>query len=154
MATPFSRTLRSLHADNFKGASWLAFLGLLALILWFGWFFLAQVDLYETSQSATIMPDNKITAVFPLSTTGHIQPGQPAQVQLEGMTSFIPARVTQASQTSQGLQVTLDLHPAPGSAIQPQPGMRGSVKIETEKASPAALVLRAIGPAGQIGLKL
>ena len=154
MATPFSRTLRSLYADNFRGTSWLALLGLLALALWFSWFFLAQIDLYETSQSATIGTPNKITALFPLSTTGHIRPGQTAQVQLDGLPGNIPARVAQADQTLQGLQVSLDLQPIPGSPVQLQPGLKGTVKIETEKASPAALVLRAIGPAGQIVLAL
>src|SRR4051812_22637943 len=103
MATPFSRTLRSLHADNFKGTAWLALLGLLALVLWFSWFFLAQINIYETSQSATIQPENKITALFPLSAVSKVRPGQPAQVELEGLPGAIPARVVQADQTLQGL---------------------------------------------------
>jgi hypothetical protein len=150
MSTPFSRTLRSLHADNFRGSAWLALLGLLALILWFSWFFLAQVLIYETSQSATIQPENKVTALFPLSATGRVRAGQAAQMQLDGLTGDIPARVSQVDQTLQGLQVSLDLQPLPGSPFQLQPGLKGTVKIETEQSSPAALVLRAISPAGQI----
>ena len=149
MSTPFSRTLRSLHADNFRGSAWLALLGLLALILWFSWFFLAQVLIYETSQSAIIQPEKKVTALFPLSATGKVQPGQTAQMQLEGLPGDIPARVSQVEQTLQGLQVFLDLQPVPGSPVQLQPGLKGTIKIETEQASPAALVLRAISPAGQ-----
>lgn len=150
MSTPFSRTLRSLHADNFRGSVWLVLLGLLALILWFSWFFLAQILIYETSQSASLQPENKVTATFPLSAAGRIRPGQSAQLQLEGLSGDIPAQVSQVEQTLQGFTVSLDFQPVPGSPVQLQPGLKGTVKIETEQASPATLVLRAIGPSGQI----
>src|SRR5436309_107592 len=85
MVTAFSRTLRSLRADNFRGSSWMVLLGLAALIFWLGWFFLAQIIIYDTSQSATVQSTNKATAVFPLSAAGRIQNGQAAQMQLDGM---------------------------------------------------------------------
>jgi hypothetical protein len=153
MSTPFSRTLRSLHADSFRGSSWLVLLGLLALILWFSWFFLAQIFIYETSQSASIQPENKVMAFFPLSTAGRIRPGQSAQMQLYGLVGDrfgnVPAQVIEVRQSLEGMQVILGLQPVPGSTVQLQTGLKGTVKIEIEQASPASLVLRAISPAGQ-----
>jgi hypothetical protein len=155
MSTTFSRTLRSLHADNFRGSSWLVLLGLLALILWFGWFFLAQILIYENSQEASVMPTGQAVALFPLSAAGRIHSGQSARMQLENLSNdrfgSVPARVIQTTQTLQGLQVSLDLQPVSGSPFQLQPGMKGSVKIEVEQVSPAALVLRAIGQSGSTG---
>lgn len=155
MSTTFSRTLRSLHADNFRGSSWLVLLGLLALILWFGWFFLAQILIYETSQQAAVQPTGQVVALFPLAAAGRIQVGQSAQMQLENLTDArygnLPASVTGVTQTLQGLQVSLELHPVSGSPFQLQPGLKGIVKIEVAQASPAALVLRAIGQSGSTG---
>ncbi len=156
MATTFSRTLRSLRADNFKGSSWLVFLGLVALIFWFGWFFLAQILIYATSQSASVQSPTRATAVFPLSEAARLHPGQIARLQLDGLENnpygTVTGRVSAIEQTAQGLQVSLDLQPAPGTPFQLQSAMKGAVKIEVEQASPAALVLRAIGfsPTGQI----
>lgn len=156
MATTFSRTLRSLRADNFRGSSWLVFLGLVALIFWFGWFFLAQILIYATSQSASVQSSTQATAVFPLSEANRLHPGQVARLQLDGLennpSGTLTGRVSGVEQTTQGLQVLLELQPAPGLPFQLQSGMKGTVKIEVEQASPAALVLRAIGvsPTGQI----
>lgn len=156
MATTFSRTLRSLRADNFRGSSWLVFLGLVALIFWFGWFFLAQILIYATSQTATVQSTGRATAVFPLSEASRLHTGQTARLQLDGLENdrfgTITGHVSSIEQTSQGLQVSLDLQPAPDTPFQLQNAMKGTVKIEIEQASPGALVLRAIGvsPTGQI----
>jgi hypothetical protein len=155
MSTSFSSTLRSLRSDNFRGSSWLVLLGLLALILWFGWFFLAQILIYETSQQASIQPTGQVVALFPLSAASQIHAGQPANIQLENLPSDrfgnVPATVVQVNQTIQGLQVMLDLKPVSGSPFQLQAGLKGSVKIEVAQVSPAALVLRVIGDFGSTG---
>jgi hypothetical protein len=156
MATSFSRTLRSLRADNFRGSSWLVILGLAALIFWFGWFFLAQILIYATSQSASVQSPTRATAVFQLSEAPRLHPGQTARLQLDGLENnpygTVTGRVSAIEQTTQGLEVTLDLQPAPDTPFQLQNGMKGTVKIEVEQASPASLVLRTIGvsPTGQI----
>lgn len=156
MVTAFSRTLRSLRADNFRGSSWLVFLGLAALIFWFGWFFFAQILIYANSQSASVQSPARATAVFPLSEATRLHPGQTARLQLDGLENnpfgTVTGRVSSIEQTAQGLQVSLDLQPAPDTPFQLQSSMKGTVKIEVEQASPAALVLRSIGvsPSGQI----
>ncbi|MBN9391555.1 MAG: hypothetical protein J0I20_26215 [Chloroflexi bacterium] len=154
MATTFSHTLRSLRADNFRGSIWLVLLGVLALIFWFGWFFFAQILIYSTSQSASLQSSNRAVAVFPLSEVKRLHPGQTARLQLAGLENngTITGRVSNIEQTAQGLQVSLDLQPAPDVPVQLQNGMSGSVKIEVEQVSPATLVLRAIGaaPGGQV----
>ena len=156
MASSFSHTLRSLRADNFRGSSWLVFLGLIALILWFGWFFLAQILIYATSQSASVQSPTRATAVFPLSEANRLHPGQTARLQLDGLennpSGTVSGRVSGIAQTAQGLQVSLELQPAPDMPFQLQDSMKGTVKIEVEQASPLSLVLRSIGvsPGGQI----
>ena len=154
MATTFSNTLRSLRADNFRGSSWLVILGLLALIFWFGWFFLAQIIIYATSQSVSVQSSNRAVAVFPLSEAKRLHPGETARLQLDGLENYgtITGQVRSIEQTAQGLQVAVVLQPAPDMPVQLQNGMAGSLKIEVEQVSPAALVLRAIGaaPGGQI----
>ena len=49
MAIPFSRSMRSLEQDRFLGAGWVLATGVAILGAWIGWFFLAQIRLYEVS---------------------------------------------------------------------------------------------------------
>ena len=54
MAIPFARSMRSLEADSFRlSGTMLAVAGLL-LAAWCGWFFLAEVSLYEVSEAARV----------------------------------------------------------------------------------------------------
>src|SRR5215468_2522525 len=54
MPQPFSRTLRALDADRFATVVVAVCAVLLLLAVWLGWFFLAQVSVYATSQSARL----------------------------------------------------------------------------------------------------
>jgi len=63
MATAFSRTLRSLAADRFRGTA-LALAGVAALLgMWGVWAVKARVGLYEVTENARLEIDN---AVYPL----------------------------------------------------------------------------------------
>jgi membrane fusion protein (multidrug efflux system) len=54
MATPFSRTLRALESDSFRG-SLLVLVGVIALLGgWLAWFFLAKVVRYEVTDTARL----------------------------------------------------------------------------------------------------
>jgi multidrug resistance efflux pump len=54
MATPFSRTLRALESDSFRG-SLLVLVGVVALLGgWLAWFFLAKVARYEVTDAARL----------------------------------------------------------------------------------------------------
>ena len=54
MPTSFSRSLRSLEADRFRGSLLGIAVGLVLLALWLAWFFFARVALYEISDQARI----------------------------------------------------------------------------------------------------
>ena len=59
MATPFSRTLRALKADRFRG-SLLALTCVIALLGgWMAWFFLARVARYEVTNAARLEVDQE-----------------------------------------------------------------------------------------------
>ena len=54
VATPFSRTLRALKADSFRG-SLLALACVIVLLGgWLAWFFLAKVARYEVTDAARL----------------------------------------------------------------------------------------------------
>lgn len=68
MSTSFSRTLRALDADRFRGGLLvLAVCGLL-LAAWLAWFFLADVALYEVTDDARLEVDREPHVVMSLVT--------------------------------------------------------------------------------------
>ena len=69
MPTPFSRSLRSLHADVSRRYLWMLLVAALVLAVWCAWFVLARVPVYVTSRVARIE----------VSQTAH-----PVQVQVPG----------------------------------------------------------------------
>jgi len=101
----------------------------------------------------------RVRARFPKEVVGIIQPGQTARLKLDGypMTIYgtVPARVT-AVGTEPGLVATPEAIPgtvrveleftAPAdSRIQLRHGMTLTVEVEVARASPVALLMRAIG---------
>lgn len=94
---------------------------------WTIWFFEARVARFETSDRARI-DGTRIIAEFPPS--ARIHPGQLARFLInEG--SF-PARVTRVTGASVELMIDRPLAPQPGT-----------VEVQVESLSPAAMLLRA-----------
>lgn len=63
MSTEFSRSMRALAADGFRGSAWGGLLALALLGAWAAWFFLARVALYEVSQMARLEVDRAVHPV-------------------------------------------------------------------------------------------
>ena len=151
MATPFSRTMRSLKSDGFRVSLAGLLLAMIVLVLWLAWFFLARITLYETSQSATISQAGDITAYFAPTSLGRLSVGQPALVRLtggaEGMPRAIPAMVMNVKDESKQNRVRVDLYALdlPAELAVGQTGLSGQVEVEVEQVSPALLVARASG---------
>jgi membrane fusion protein (multidrug efflux system) len=87
----------------------------------------------------------------PSSVFGRIRAGQPASLRLQGFPWTEYGKVT-ATVTSVGseprsgeVRVELTIDPNPPKTIPLQHGLPGSIEIEVERASPAALALRAVG---------
>lgn len=121
---------------------------------------LARLDAGAVVQAGerlgTIIPGARLKVVggFPAaSALGRVRTGQRAEVRLDGFpwTEYgsLPARVSRVSGELRDGHVwaDLELETAPGSTIPLQHGMPGLVSVETERLSPAALLLRAVGKA-------
>ena len=101
---------------------------------------------------ATIVPDGSLQVVadYDPAAIGRIAPGQRARVRLDGFPwthyGMLGARVARVSSELRDGVIRVELMLEPGdSAIAVAHGMTGTVEIEVEKASPAELLVRALG---------
>jgi membrane fusion protein (multidrug efflux system) len=80
-----------------------------------------------------------------------VRPGQYARLRLEGFAwtqyGSLPARVSSVASEAQDGRVRVELAVEAGARTQIplQHGLPGTVEVETERVSPAVLVLRAAG---------
>ena len=102
----------------------------------------------------TVIPSSplKVVAGFdPAQALGRLRPGQAAQVRLDAFpwTQYgsLAARVARVSGELRDGRVwaDLDLAPDPRSRIPRQHGLTGTVLVESERLSPARLLLRTLG---------
>ncbi len=102
---------------------------------------------------ASIVPEGRlrIVAEFEPAAFGRLQPGQPAKLRLAGFAwaqyGALEASVERvAGELREGrLRVELALRGTPPANLPAQHGLPGSVEVEVERLSPAALLLRAGG---------
>lgn len=146
MTVQFSRSVRSIQADNLRpiliGVAFFAVL----MVGWLLWFFFATIPNYETSTNATYRQQGYVVADFPATAFSHLQRGQSAQ--------FMP--VTAGSTAPFIALVATDLYPESGqvrfvlrgeeeTSFLLVPGLSGQVRVTVERLSPARIVLRAAG---------
>lgn len=110
----------------------------------------------EGQQLGVILPSGglQVVAEFePSAALGKLRPGQRAVVRLQGFPwaqyGTIPAQVSRVADEIRDGKVRVELAVVSGghSRIPYQHGLPGSVEIEIERLSPAALVLRSAGQA-------
>lgn len=110
--------------------------------------------IHEGDRIGAVIPDGKLRAVatFPPSDSlGRIRAGQKASLRLDGFpwTEYgkVAAEVTNVASEPRSGKVRVELLARPESAplIPMQHGMPGSLEIEVERTTPAALVLRSLG---------
>lgn len=173
MASPFSRTMRSLQTDNFYISLAGLITAIVLAIMWGSWFFMAQVTLHEVSQNVQVTDKESVVTEFPSDAHGvtqrtqstrrrvvvadfppeameTIRPGQVALLRLEGkigkQTGTIPAIVINVTSHPRGGGLVELLAEIDANAPNPfEEGVGGEVKIEVEYITPAALVMRASG---------
>ena len=93
----------------------------------------------------------RVVAFFPVTAVGRIRSGHPARLRMDGFpwTQFGMPRATVTdvgSEPADGrVRVELALDPGSAPAISLEHGMSGTAEVEVERASPAVLVLRAVG---------
>jgi len=110
--------------------------------------------LKEGDTLGAILPSGTIRVIAqfpPPAAFGRIRPGQPARLRLEGFPwaqyGTVAATVSRvAGEVRDGrVRVELLVNPQSASRIPLQHGMPGSVEVQVENVSPAALALRAAG---------
>ncbi len=108
----------------------------------------------EGEQLGIILPSGRLQVVAefePSAALGKVHPGQPAIVRLQGFPwaqyGTVSARVSRvAGEIRDGkVRVELAVSSAPHGRIPFQHGLPGSVEVEIERVSPAALILRSAG---------
>jgi multidrug resistance efflux pump len=108
----------------------------------------------EGQQLGVILPRGKLQIIAefaPSAALGKVRPGQPAQLRLQGFPwaqyGTVSAQVARvAGEIRDGkVRVELRLSSASPSRIPFQHGLPGSVEVEIDRISPAALILRSAG---------
>lgn len=143
MSNPFSRTTRSLQADNFTISLLAIGFTVILLLGWGAWIFLAQISLREVSQKVQITNEGVIIAEYAPEALARIKPRQPAQLRpiAESETEPIPAIVTEINEAEQ--QVLL--FASSNAIFDLAPEIVTEVEIEVEQISPVGLIFRASG---------
>jgi hypothetical protein len=131
----FARTLRALHADDFR-ASKLGLLAAVALLAaWTWWMFAARVPQYESTTCVHI-ESSHVIAYFPTEVLNRIHAAQPAIVRFGS--EAIPARVeTVAADHAELVLATSHQPPATASTS-------ATAEVEVSRLSPAAIALRTL----------
>ena len=169
MATPFSRTIRSLQNDEGKGTQILLLVAIFFAILWAAWFLTAKVPYYESSRvfrvvgygreiHRTVWNGNSgkvqkfqgktVVARFPESVLPRIRSGQNALIRLEGdPAQTIHAKVIRVYSGSTGKRGNVRLlAEIPPSGQDPfRKNRKGEVKVEVGQVAPAVMIARTSG---------
>ncbi len=155
MAHSFQRASQSLRADRGISSTIVLTTALLLLMAWVVWALRATVPRYQASLSAcTLTPSSpgrlQIQAEFPPAVLGDIHPGQPALFRPSRDASLpdgaLRARVLHVANEIQNAKANVELSleaPLPSKAAFG--GLPGSVDVEVEQVTPAALLMRSAG---------
>jgi hypothetical protein len=143
MAVSFSRSMRSLEQDNYRFSLIGLIVAVLLLSAWSAWFFLADIALYETSETFEVQRDGSLAVKFSPQALGRIRPGQTVVLYLNGAgehgISSLPGLV---------MDVPSSFRPGDGSVevyvFSPESlgeGVAGQVQVEVDHVSPAQLLM-------------
>lgn len=154
MAAPFDQSMRSLTADGARGPIIVTWLAIALLAAWASWFFFAEMTVREAASARIEVHDGVFRVVaelLPEDSLGRIWPGQKGQLRLTAFpwTQYgtVPVEVAKvADEARDGLvRVELAIRPDYDARIPLTRDLPGTIDIEVEHLSPAALVLRVVG---------
>src|SRR5581483_1736683 len=155
MANSFHRVHRSLGADRGIGSLVALATGLVLLGAWLAWAFCARLPRYESSDSARLQfassAGPQVVAQFQPAALDTLRPGQSAIVRFPDFRpsqyGTVPAQVRRvADEIRNGrIEVVLVVSSPIAGHIPFRNGLSGSVEVEVERISPAALIFRSAG---------
>jgi membrane fusion protein (multidrug efflux system) len=107
----------------------------------------------EGQRLAAIVPESRVQLIAqfaPSAAMGRVRPGQPARLRLDGFPwaqyGSVNAKVTRVAGEVRDGQVRVEFAVVGAPPAVPlQHGLPGTVEVEVERTSPAALVLRNAG---------
>jgi hypothetical protein len=141
MANSFSRSIRSMHRDQFlPGVISLVLLSVV-LALWMAWFFWGSLPVYQTTGHYRVMENSTLLASFPEEVRSQFRPGQPATLEMPdgSLEETIHAEVMRIpTRTDDPVELFLL------SSGQIQDNGSGQVKVLTGNISPAELMWNSI----------
>jgi hypothetical protein len=174
VASPLSRTIRSVALDHFYLSVAGLVIAIVFAIIWGKWFFTAKVTFYESTQHVYVTGDETIVSEFPQEAKGgtqravsvrtrriiaefppeareRIQIGQPAFLALNTsvgkQTGPLEAVVVAVVDDDKKRVLRVEIT-AMLDAERPNPfeeGAPGEVRVESQYITPVALVMRASG---------
>lgn len=149
MSLPFSRSMRSLHADSYR-FSLAMFIGSIGLLTaWAGWFFLARITLYETGQIVGTTRRGTVVVALPSEASGKLRRGQLAVMRLQGTSvdqgGTLPVTVQEVTKKAEQVRVELSVPHQMAAPINWKERMAGQVEIAVDHVSPATLFTQPTG---------
>jgi hypothetical protein len=131
----FARTLRALHADDFRASKFGLLAAAVLLIAWTWWMFAARVPQYESATNVRI-DSGRIIAYFPPDAMRRISVGQPALFHVGDSTFSYRVQSISSEHIDLALPANGQLPTAASSS--------SSAEIEVSRLSPAALAFRTL----------
>ncbi|CAN5751359.1 hypothetical protein BH10CHL1_BH10CHL1_00340 [soil metagenome] len=150
MTVQFSRSVRSIQADNLVPVLvGIAFFALL-MLGWTLWLFFAKLPFYETSTQAAFAQEGYVLAKFSATSLPRIRRGQPAHMQLTDVNhkaTSIPLIAADIDPTKGEVRLILqeDLDDDANEVSYLRAGATGQVKVTVNEVSPLVFILRAAG---------
>lgn len=146
MTVKFSRSVRSIQADNLVPVLVGISFFILLMAGWIIWFFLAKIPTYETSTAAVYQQEGYVIAQFTPEGVERIRRGQAAHFHLTSANrtlQSIPLIVSDVDPIAN--QVRLILRLDSDAIPQLHPGITGAVQVTVKQEPPVLFVLRAAG---------
>jgi len=150
MATSFPNSMRSLQIHSPRKTILGLILSSVLMIVWLVWLLVAQIHLYEVSETILVTGNEVVTVTFPSEAIGLLKRGQTASLMLDGRVGAkigpVPAiilnvndnleeNIVEASVLVYWDEVAFDNFPF-------ESGAEGQIQVEIEQISPIALIMR------------
>jgi hypothetical protein len=138
----FARTIRALDADDSRGSKLVLLIAIAVLALWTWWFLTPSIQNFSAlAENASLQWSGPHKVALRHNRFPHIRGGQAARLRFDGHT--IIARVVYFGFFVTGSETHLVILEVP-STIQPPLPSRATIEVETDRISPATLVLNVL----------